>query len=549
MIWMLDLVRNQSTARRRAARSGRAPAPARRSHRLAVESLEGRALLSGSSFFAGLFPTFTSTSTTNATDRQINKILRQPTDVTFPPYNITVGVSPLYDPAGTGQVFGPKVAIQGKALPNSTVWLAFGPTGYFNNVTKADENGYYSYDATLEPGTNLVRAFAENFQQNYSRIATARVSYTNPIIAWDAIALRAIANQNITAEEASRNLAILHTAQYDAVAAATNPGSAFAVKVAAMPGASATAAADSAASYVLASLFPQQASAFAAATAAAASALPVNQATTDGLALGQAVAKQTLAGRFKDGSTYTNQYGTAPNPDWSQVRPFVIGSARTFRPAAPPRPGTTAFDQALAEVAALGRDGSATRTDAQTSAAKFWDDPQGTRTNPGHWNAIAAEIASSRKTGLVASARLFARLNVALADAAIAAADSKVTYQEARPQATIRQGDPTWTSLLTTPTTPSYVSEHAAFGAAAADVLAATFGKSAQFTTRTDLNPNPDPTDPNPPARTYKSFAAAAAEESSSRVYGGTNYRFDANAGATLGTSVGRAVLAKFPKG
>ncbi len=541
MNWTLDLLRNRRRATRTLAAST-ADRPTRRRQHLGVESLEGRRLMSLSSFFAGLFPTYSSTSTTNATNAQQLKILKQPPNVTFPPYNISVGIAPTSDPGATGVVFNPTVLIQGIAPPFSTVWLAYGPLGYFNNVARADSSGYYAFAATVPSNrATLIRTFSETTAEDYSNIASVQVTSANPIVAWDAIALRAIRNANLTAEEASRDLAILHSAQYDAVAAATNPNSAFAVHAAAKPGASPEEAANAAGESALALLFPAQASAFWAAFSAATSGLPNDASVKDGAALGQDVAQQTVAARANDGSTINTPFGVTANPNWSLVKPFVITSASEFRPAPPPTVGTTAFDQALAEVTRLGRSNSTARTADQTAAALFWDDPVGTPTDAGHWNAIAEDISNARRDSLLTDARAFAQLDLALADSAIASFDAKVAYASVHPITAIETTDPTWQPLLTTPLTSSYVSDHAAFGASASDILSSTFGKPGRFTTTTN-------TITTQPPRTFAGFAAAGLEDGNSRIYGGVNFRFDTQAGATVGDSVAKVVLATFPK-
>ena len=538
MNWMLDLIRSRPWARQNPARA--AGHPSRRRSRLAVESLEGRRLLSLSSFFAGLFPTFSSTNTTNATNKQILKLLRQPPDVSYPPYNIKFEVDPESDPGRTGQVFNSNIILDGVAPAFSTVWIAYGPLGYFTNITRADSAGYFSYPATVPPGTTLIRAFSENLGDDYSSIASIHVNNADPIVSWDALALTAISKSHLTAEEASRDLAILHTAQYDAVVAATKPGAAYAVTSVAKAGASPVEAANAAGESVLLALFPALTSTFTAAFTAAAAGETLTPAILNGAALGADVAQKTLATRSNDGSALTTSTGLIFNPNWSQVRPFVLTGASEFRPAAPPAVGTTAFDQALSEVTALGRSISATRTIDQTTAAEFWDDPAGTPTNAGHWNEIAEQVALTAKTSLLTNARAFAMLDLALADSSIASADAKFAYLEPRPITPIQTIDPTWTPLLATPATPSYVSEHAAIGAAASDVLSKVYGKAVKFTAASMSTTSTT-------TRNFASFAAAATEDATSRVYGGVNYRFDTTAGANVGHSVAQTVLARFP--
>src|SRR5207249_5447352 len=62
-----------------------------------------------------------------------------------------------------------------------------------------------------------------------------------------------------------------------------------------------------------------------------------------------------------------------------------------------------AYAQAFAEVKALGRIDSPTRTADQTQIANFWADGAGTATPPGHWNVIAQDVARARGTTLARS--------------------------------------------------------------------------------------------------------------------------------------------------
>jgi hypothetical protein len=90
-------------------------------------------------------------------------------------------------------------------------------------------------------------------------------------------------------------------------------------------------------------------------------------------------------------------------------------------------------------------------------------------TDPRHREAEAtidllrASRASTRDT-----AEVFAALNTAQADGFIACWDAKFTYWTERPVTAIRRElDPTWSSYITTPPFPSYVSGHSTTSGAA----------------------------------------------------------------------------------
>ena len=164
------------------------------------------------------------------------------------------------------------------------------------------------------------------------------------------------------------------------------------------------------------------------------------------------------------------------------MTPFVLTAPNQFRPAGPPALDTPAFREALAAVEAIGGARSTLRTPAQTEIARYWSDAIGTYAPAGHWNAITATVLTPMRLGLDAEAQVFAELNVAMADAGIAIADAKYTYNVLASG----DGDPAWrrrnetrsgwSPLLETPNHPSYISGHSGFSGAAAVVLTARFG-------------------------------------------------------------------------
>jgi len=200
----------------------------------------------------------------------------------------------------------------------------------------------------------------------------------------------------------------------------------------------------------------------------------------------------------------------------------------------------------------LGGDGVTTptsRTPEQTTIAQFWADGVGTETPPGHWNQIAEDVARARGTTLVQNARLFALLDLALADAAIVAWDCKYVFNYWRPVTAIRNADTdgnpdtsqdaTWTPLLVTPNFPSYTSGHSTFSSAGAAVLGNFFGTdNVSFTTGSDFLPGV--------RRTFPSFSAAAVEAGQSRIYGGIHFQFDNQDGLTSGHELGDYVTRNF---
>src|SRR5204863_1925013 len=141
--------------------------------------------------------------------------------------------------------------------------------------------------------------------------------------------------------------------------------------------------------------------------------------------------------------------------------PFALTSPDQFRLSGPPDLTSQQWADDVNQTMIVGAVTSTTRTADQTEIARFWSDGQATYTPPGHWNAIAATVAQQQGDSLAADARLFAELNVSLADAGITAWNAKYTYDTWRPITVIQTGgagvnagvtaDPNWKPLLTTP--------------------------------------------------------------------------------------------------
>jgi membrane-associated phospholipid phosphatase len=161
-------------------------------------------------------------------------------------------------------------------------------------------------------------------------------------------------------------------------------------------------------------------------------------------------------------------------------------------------------------------------------------------------------------TSLLETARTFALLNIAMADAGIASWDAKYHYDLWRPIDAIRQadqdgnagtlGDTSWIPLLKTPPFPTYTSGHSTFSGAASAVLTSLYGDDFAFDSQSDghLAAEQRPLDPSQiVTRHFASFNQAAEEAGLSRIYGGIHFHFDDTAGRGLGNQVGTAVMAR----
>ena len=293
-----------------------------------------------------------------------------------------------------------------------------------------------------------------------------------------------------------------HVAIYDAVNSIEPTHRSFRVYSAVSPTTSRESAAAQAAFRVLLQHFPTERARLERALANSLAQVPDGSEKSAGIQLGEIVAGHIIAWRKDDGSqrTMSHIHGTQPGewrptppdfkpallPQWSSVSPFGIAYAWQFRPAFPPNLASTAYARDVDEVRTLGAHNSRIRTAEQTQIAYFWADGPGTVTPPGHWNRIAQTVARSTRLSLHENARLFALLNVALADAAIVCWDMKFACNLWRPVTAIQEADtdgnewttrdPNWRPLLDTPAFPSCTSGHSTFSGAAAEVLALFFG-------------------------------------------------------------------------
>jgi len=381
---------------------------------------------------------------------------------------------------------------------------------------------------------------------------------------WNHAALNAIRTGRTPPPRASRALAILHVSIYDAVNGIDRRYETYRVPSAVAASASREAAASAAAHKALVALFPAGASDFDKLHAAILGAIADSPQKRSGKAWGESVAGQVLAWRANDGAdavvpppSFSGPGYWVPTPpalaayllpQWGFVTPFAMTHSSQFRPPGPPLPLDSSkcvadFD----EVKAIGLAVGSTRTDDQSQIALFWADGAGTETPPGHWNSIAQIVGAAQGNTLEQNARLFALLNIAMADAAICAWDAKYTVDFWRPVTAIRSagGDgATWSSYLVTPPFPDYVSGHSTFSGAASTVLAMFYGTDyISFTTGSDFLPGV--------TRSFASFSAAADEAAVSRLYGGIHFRAANEDGQAAGILIGDWAFTNYmqPKG
>jgi hypothetical protein len=359
----------------------------------------------------------------------------------------------------------------------------------------------------------------------------------------------------------TRSFAMMHLAIYEAVNSILPTHAPYVALVSpASHDASPSAAAAAAAHKVLVVLYPALKAALDAELQQSLAHAP-DRREAEGIRIGEAAADQILAARSGDGSdaqppAYT--FGSAPGDyqstppnfpkqpvftHWSSVTPFALGRADEFRPAPPPALASDAYSSAFNEVRSLGLAGGTTAAPDETVIGRFWGAPI-----QNYWNEIAQTASIARHLTTVQNARLFALLNVSIADGVIAFYDAKYAYNVWRPVTAIRAAeadgnpdtaaDPNWLPEAgNTPADPSYPGAHAVVSAAGAAVLITFFERDHfDLAVTSELLPGVE--------RSFSSFSAAAEEAAISRVFAGVHSRTDLTSGGRLGSDVAAFVLA-----
>ena len=361
------------------------------------------------------------------------------------------------------------------------------------------------------------------------------------ILLWNEVALEAnrVSHTNGQGEQtgptlSARALAIVHLAMYDAYAGIVNDPNApryLPAPPAPVSGASPNDAVAGAALTTLTALFPSQTPFFDSIFEGAGDASRNGAGHKFGVAVGEAI----LADRSGDPGAGGNY---KPSPERGKHRPDPDNPGQGFHAPvfgaqskgfgitarhelAPPPLDTPEYKRALKEVRRKGiapellgtLPGSVEgRTPDETVAGLYWayDGAAELGTPPRFYNQIIREVAKAQNNSTTQNARLFAFVNVAMADAAILAWDQKYIHNFWRPVVGIREHDPSfgpkpsqasnvldddadpqWLPLGApntnrsaknfTPPFPAYPSGHATFGAAAFHITRLFYGKGGKF--------------------------------------------------------------------
>jgi hypothetical protein len=230
---------------------------------------------------------------------------------------------------------------------------------------------------------------------------------------------------------------------------------------------------------------------------------------------------------------------------WGQVTRFAINDGRWFRVKPPPHLHTRRYARDFNEVKTLGGVVSVSRPPDRADVARFY---AAVLPMP-LWPAAARQASAAQDKSLAENARSFAWLAMAVCDSLIASMEMKYHYSLWRPVTAIREAtldgnrrtapDAEWLSFVFTPSYPSYPGNHASAAGAARAVLERVYGRDGHNIVLTSTAV-PDV------VLTYSSWKQITDDIDDARIYGGVHFRFDQEAGASLGHRVGSYVVRKY---
>jgi hypothetical protein len=390
---------------------------------------------------------------------------------------------------------------------------------------------------------------------------SAGTAHADTVLDWNRILFTTLTGQNPF--NAARIAAATHVAIFEAVNAMTGTRQPYVGTVSAPHGASADAAAAVAGHDVLVHYFPGAAATLDAALAASLATVPDGTSKTDGITVGHAAAAAVIALRQNDGSAPPQFFfpsSGAPGEwqltpscpaaggilyHWQNLTPFGVKDSSQFRSAPPPALTSPRYRRDFNEVKAVGSATSTTRSDHLTTVAQFYN----AALAPAVWNDVARQLATEHRTRLAKNARAFALLNMAISDGLMTSMETKYHYLFWRPETAIHaadidgnrktEADPAFTPLIATPCFPSYPSAHAAGSYAGRQIVELFWGRRGHEVSLS-IAALPGVT------FDYTSLDEITDDIDNARIYGGIHFRFDQQAGETMGRRIGLYIFSHY---
>jgi hypothetical protein len=391
-------------------------------------------------------------------------------------------------------------------------------------------------------------------------------SAQNAVTRWTEHSLQAVRAQNVGTPQAGRLYAMVTVAMYDAVNGidtARNHGGEFALVP---PGdvavyAHAAAAAAAAAHAVLKGLLPAHAGVLDAALAADLDSLgandpPVRAGRDWGAQVGQLVLQRrasdgTQAAEVLPAGSECGVHRASFDARFRNMQFFGIADRTPYLSAAPPALTSPEYVAAFNDVKFFGvQDGDSVRN----QIAQFWLAENNTVRETGIWLQALVAIVKDRGTdsNLSDTARLFAQVGMATADAVSVVWYTKAQYFTWRPFFAIREADladcdgnpetiadPSWTPRnISIGASPEFNSGTSAFAGAASAVIEQFYcGAAVSFCFATDGAQGIP--------RCYASALEAAEEAGRSRIYQGIHFQFANEDGRRVGRGIGAEIATR----
>lgn len=251
-------------------------------------------------------------------------------------------------------------------------------------------------------------------------------------------------------------------------------------------------------------------------------------------------------------------------PFWDRVRPIGLQSADQFRPGPPPAIGSEQLRMEIQEVV----DVQSNLTDYQKGLVEFMRDGPKSVQQAGHWLKFAQDVSRRDNHTLDQDVKMYFYNQIVAMDAFIAAWDSKMFYDYARPFALVHtllkdqvidgwggekvgmvtlpanQWRPYSPETFLCPPFPSYVSGHSAVSGACAEALrlwtgSDEFGESVTLVAGAMTEPDflGDTVTLH-----FPTFTETAEMAGYSRVLGGYHIQADNLAGLELGRNVANEI-------
>jgi hypothetical protein len=366
---------------------------------------------------------------------------------------------------------------------------------------------------------------------------------------WNEIAVTTLAGDTTKGVDAFLYMAFVQAAVYDAVVGVEGRYEPYSFHARARRGTSVQAAAVAAAYKVLVTYVPSAQATLDEQYAASLAQLPDGKPKTRGIAFGTRAAEHLIRLRADDGRNASIEFTQPPAPGvWRStppaflpmsapwlgfVTPLLVHSATQFAPPPPPALTSARYTRDFNEVKALGSATSTERTPAQTDTARFFSG-----NGLVQYNAALRDQVRVRQLDIVEAARMFAAIDMSVADAVISVWYAKYVYGYWRPITAINLADtdgnpatvadPSWTPLFPTPPYPEYPSGYNVVNSTVTHGLEELFEtRRLQLTLISTAVPGVE--------RFYDSGRALRRDVVGARMWNGFHFRFANTAAREMG--------------